>query len=187
MKVYFTASLRGMQFYEQYYNKIYTEIQKLGYMHLDDEIFTLNRVRYYHELETIGRDAHVDLYKRKLKSLQHADICVFEVSLHSLSIGFQIEKALSYLRPTIVLYLEDNIPYFLDGIDNEKLILRPYNSKNIPKVLKECFEIAKKKKEQRFNFFLSPELLSHLDQASKRKGVTKSMYVRSLIEKDRGG
>ncbi len=187
MKVYFTASLRGMQFYEQYYNKIYNEINKLGYTHLDREIFTLNRVRYYHELETIGRDAHVDLYRRKLKSLQNADICVFEVSLHSLSIGFQIEKALNYLKPTIVLFLEDNKPYFLDGIDNEKLILSSYNNKNIHTVLRDCFEIAQKKKEQRFNFFLSPELLIHLDEASKKKGVTKSMYVRSLIEKDRTG
>lgn len=184
MKVYFTASLRGMQFYEQYYNKIYSEIEKLGYIHLDKEIFTLNRIRYYNELETIGRDAHVDLYRRKMKALQLADICVFEVSLHSLSIGFQIEKALNYLKPTIVLYLEDNKPYFLDGIDNDKLILSSYNNKNMNKVLKDCFEIAQKKKEQRFNFFLSPELLIHLDEASKKKGLTKSMYVRNLIEKD---
>ncbi len=185
MKVYFTASLRGVQFYEQYYKKIYDEIEKLGYVHLDKEIFTLNRIRYYNDLETIGRDAHVDLYRRKMKALQDADVCIFEVSLHSLSIGFQIEKALNYLKPTIVLYLEDNNPYFLDGVENEKLILSSYTSKSIHKVLTECFEIAQKKKEQRFNFFLSPDLLIHLEEASKKKGVTKSMYVRSLIEKDR--
>ena len=83
-----------------------------------------------------------------------------------------------------MLYLEDNKPYFLDGIDNDKLILSSYNNKNMNKVLKDCFEIAQKKKEQRFNFFLSPELLIHLDEASKKKGLTKSMYVRNLIEKD---
>ncbi len=187
MKVYFTASLRGMQFYEQYYNKIYSEIEKLGYIHLDKEIFDLNRVQYYSELETTGREQNVDLYKRKIKSLQKADVCVFEVSLHSLSIGFQIEKALNYLKPTIVLYLEENKPYFLDGVDNEKLILSSYNSKNIHDVLKKCFEIAQKKKEQRFNFFLSPDLLNYLEEASRKKGTTKSMYVRNLIEKDRYG
>lgn len=185
MKVYFTASLRGVQFYEQYYKKTYDEIEKLGHVHLDKEILRLNRVRYYHDLETTGHDAHLDLYKRKMKTLQDADVCVFEVSLHSISIGFQIEKALNYLKPTIVLYLEDSKPYFLDGVENEKLILGSYNNNNIHKVLKECFEIAQKKKEQRFNFFLSPDLLIHLEEASKKKGVTKSMYVRNLIEKDR--
>lgn len=185
MKVYFTASLRGMQFYEQYYHELYTQIEKLGYNHLDKEIFALNRVQYYSELETTGREQNVDLYKRKMKALQLADICVFEVSLHSLSIGFQIEKALNYLKPTIVLYLEDNKPYFLDGIDNEKLILSSYNSKNIHDKLKKCFEIAHKKKEQRFNFFLSPDLLNYLEEASRKRATSKSMYVRNLIEKDR--
>jgi len=185
MKVYFTASLRGMQYYEQYYRKIYDEIEKLGYAHLDREIFSLNRTTYYSELETTGKIAHLDLYRKKIKSLQKADVCIFEVSFHSLSIGFQIEKAINYLKPTIVLYLEGNEPYFLEGVENEKLILRPYNNKNLQQVLKECLEMAQKKKEQRFNFFLSPDLLSYLEEASKKQGETKSMYVRNLIENDR--
>jgi hypothetical protein len=173
-----------MQFYEQYYRKIYDGIEKMGYIHLDREIFTLNRTNYYSELETTGRAAHMDLYKKKIKSLQKADVCIFEVSFHSLSIGFQIEKAINYLKPTIVLYLEGNEPYFLEGVENEKLILRPYNSKNMQQVLKDCLDIAQKKKEQRFNFFLSPVLLTYLEETSKRRGVTKSMYVRNLIEND---
>ncbi|MBP6993778.1 hypothetical protein KBB12_00870 [Candidatus Woesebacteria bacterium] len=185
MKVYFTASLRGTQFYEQYYLKIYNAIEKLGHTNLDDEIFTLNRTKYYSELETMGRQADLVLYKKKMKQLQQADVCVFEVSLHSLSIGFQIEKAIHYLKPTIVLYLEENKPYFLDGIEDEKFILRSYNDSNIQEVLKECFDIAQKKKEQRFNFFLSPELLNYLESASKKKGSTKSNYIRNLLEKDR--
>jgi hypothetical protein len=185
MKAYFTASLRGMQFYEQYYRRIYDEIEKLGYVHLDREIFTLNRANYYSELETKGRIAHLDLYRKKITSLHKADVCIFEVSYHSLSIGFQIEKAISYLKPTIVLYLEGNEPYFLEGVESEKLILRPYNNENIQQVLKDSLEIALRKKEQRFNFFLSPDLLSYLEEASKKRGETKSMYVRKLIENDR--
>ena len=185
MKVYFTASLRGTQFYEQYYRQIYNEIESMGYTHLDNEILTQNRTQYYNELETAGRKADLDLYKKKIKQLQRADICVFEVSLHSLSIGFQVEKAIHYLKPTIVLYRGDNKPYFLDGIEDEKFILRSYNDENLHEILKECFEIAQKKKEQRFNFFLSPELLNYLESASKKKGTTKSNYIRNLLEKDR--
>lgn len=187
MKVYFTASLRGVQFYKEYYEKIFHFIEKLGHTHLDKEILTLNSVQYYSELEYKGHDADVDLYNRKMRTLQQADVCIFESSFHSLSIGFQIEKALYYLKPTIVLYLDNNKPHFLEGIENEKLIISAYKTSNVHKVLRESIAKANKKKEQRFNFFLSPELLTYLEETSKKKGLTKSRYIRSLIEQARNG
>lgn len=185
MKVYFTASLRGTQFYESFYTQIFHAIESLGHQHLDREIFTLNRIRYYSELDTIGRKANVELYRRKIKAVQSADICVFEVSLHSLSIGFQIEKALQYLKPTIVLYADDNLPYFLDGIQDDKLILSSYSQDTILETVTRCIELAKQKREQRFNFFLTPDLMAYLEESAKKSGVNKSTYLRSLIARDR--
>lgn len=184
MKVYFTASLRGVQYYERYYKQISEEIVKLGHQHLDDEIFTLNRAKYYSELETTGKESHIKLYQKKILAIQTADVCVFEVSLNSLSIGYQIEKSLYYHKPTIILYLEDSIPYFFDGIDHEKLILRSYKENSLPSVLKQAFVDAQHKKEQRFNFFISPALINYLDESAKKLGMTKSVYIRTLIEED---
>lgn len=89
------------------------------------------------------------------------------------------------MKPTIVLYLQENVPYYLDGVENDKLILKSYEESNIDQMVAESFEAAAKKREQRFNFFINPDLLGYLDDITKQKGVTKSTYLRTLIEQDR--
>lgn len=89
------------------------------------------------------------------------------------------------MKPTVVLYLQENIPYYLDGAQNDKLILKSYEESNLDSKVAEAFEIATKQREQRFNFFINPDLLGYLDDVTKQKGVTKSTYLRTLIEQDR--
>lgn len=181
MKVFFTASLRGQNSFVKHYLSIYKTIEQLGYTHLDDEIFVLKKRAYYQQIEKEGRKGYVKLYRRKMQRLQEADICVFECSLHSLSIGFLIDKALESNKPTIALYYKDNIPHFLAGIQEEKLIVKSYNEKNYKKVIKEFLKEAREIKDKRFNFFISPKLLSYIETISKEQGVTKSRFIRSLI------
>ncbi|MBP9719434.1 MAG: hypothetical protein KBD46_03110, partial [Candidatus Levybacteria bacterium] len=105
MKVFFTASARGTVFYAHYYKLIYDELEKLHHTNLDNDILTLHSVSYYHNLEKQGEKAQKELYKKKLSSLQKADLCIFEVSLPSTSLGFLTAKALESHKPTIALYL----------------------------------------------------------------------------------
>lgn len=180
MKVFFTASLRGKKEFDVYYQKIYQEIAGMGYEHLDNEILTKSMADFYEEMDG-GREAQVELYKKKIKYLQEADICIFETSLHSLTTGFLITKAIDYNKPTIVLYYKENLPYFLVGAQEEKLILRSYNQNNLKKVLNETFEDARERRDKRFNFFISPKLLIYLEKSSKDMGITKSKFIRNLI------
>lgn len=181
MKVYFTASLRGAEDYRELYKNIFEEIRKAGYIHLDEEIFQLHSTDYYKELEKKGRDAYVDLYKRKVKSIQSSDICIFECSMHSLSIGFQIQKALEYNKPVVALHYKNDIPHFLSGIHDDKLLIREYDEKNLKKVIKQALNDARERRDKRFNFFISPKLLSYLEDTSKKEGLTKSKFIRNLI------
>jgi hypothetical protein len=180
MKIFFTASLRGQEEYGKYYKEIYSVIEKLGYASLDDEIFKLS-ASYYDNIQKQGRDAYVDLYERKIKKLQTADVCIFECTLPSLSIGYLIQKALDFNKPVIILYLNDNTPQFISGINEDKLIVKKYSGITLSKVVHDALEEAKHLQDKRFNFFISPQLLTYLEKASKKEGITKSTFIRNLL------
>lgn len=180
MQVFFTATYQGQKQFGSFYKKIYEEIKNLGYSHLDHEVVNITYEDYLKKME-VGRESQVSNYHETINFIKKADICVLETSAHSLGLGFIVQKSLEMSKPTVVLYYEDNIPYFLAGIEDEKLLVKSYNEKNIKKVLSEAFELARERRDKRFNFFLSPKLLEYLELASKKEGVTKSKLIRDLI------
>lgn len=180
MKVFFTASLRGQKEFGLLYGAIFDELKTLGYKHLDNEILTLSK-EYYDKIQEVGRSACVDLYQRKMNHLKEADLCMFECTVPSLSIGYQILKALDFNRPTIILYLKDNIPQFISGIDNEKLIVKEYTPDTVKEVVDEAVRESNEIQDKRFNFFISPPLLNYLQKMSKEQGITKSTFIRNLL------
>lgn len=181
MKVFLNASPRGDKEYGSYYKKIHEELKRLGYKHMNDDAVTVTSEDFSKDMEEGGREAQVDLYERNIKGIKQADICVFETSVHSLTVGFLVNKALESGKPTIVLFYRDNIPYFISGIDDDKLIVKEYNEKNVKKIVKEAIDIARERRDKRFNFFISPKLLDYLERASTNEGVTKSKFIRNLI------
>jgi hypothetical protein len=185
MKIYFSASLRGTQYFEHYYELIYNEIIALGHTHVDTQLFTNNRKTYYLKLQKAGHIAQVAQYQKKLDAIHSADACIFDMSFESSSIGYQLARALDLHKPTIILYCEENFPYFFGGIYDERLIIKHYSEATVKKVLKSSIEYVHQKKDQRFNFFVTPDLLSHLDETAKKLKTTKSDYLRHLIESDR--
>lgn len=182
MKVFFGSSQRGKKFYDSFYKEIYQELNDLGLTHLDNDLVKISTQDFYRHLEAKGRNAYFDLYRRKIDYLIKADVCVFECSLPSLSIGFLIERSLELHKPTIILYYKDNLPFFLMGNQNYKLIASSYNDRNIKTVVKRTIAAAKKQQDKRFNFFINPRLLSYLETESKKLNVSKSSLIRELIE-----
>jgi predicted DNA-binding protein len=51
----------------------------------------------------------------------------------------------------------------------------------LDQVIRDAVEKAQSLADKRFNFFISPSLLSYLNKASKEEGVTKSTFIRNLI------
>lgn len=180
MKIFFISTPRGTDVLRQNYQRLYDTITKMGYSHVSDFITTTAADKFYDEMHK-GRDAHKKFYNEMVEDIQKADICVFETSIPSLAIGFLIQRALDYSKPTIVMYYKDNIAYFLSGIDDEKLITVSYDEKNYKKILKKALEQAREKRDKRFNFFLSPKLLNYIENASNEHGITKSKLLRDMI------
>ena len=185
MKVFFTASQKGKSYFEQYYKRIVEETEIMGFLLLKDEIINTKEEDYYHRLKNGDKEVFVKLYRDKLKAVQEADVCIFETTVPSFGVGYLVAKSLELNKPTIVLYFKDNTPYFLLGINNEKLIARNYNDSNLNKILEEAYKTANQLRDKRFNFFITPDLLNYLDKTSRSNSVTKSMFIRKLISDHR--
>ena len=179
MKVFLYASPRAVKF-DKYVGSIYEAIEKLGYQHISDEVKT-HAIRGVLTNKTFADKEYLHHVGGLLLSMSKADICIFEVSHQSLGAGYLIDKSLEEAKPTIVLYYESNIPHILSVIDNDKLIVKSYNEKNLKKVVQNTLTYAREKRDKRFNFFLSPKLLSYLEDVSNEQGVTKSKILRDLI------
>ncbi len=180
MKIFFTATYQGGDQFGNYYKLLYDEIAKLGYEHLDNEVINITYDNYIKKMAK-GREAQVSNYNEVVNFLKKADVCVLETSAHSLGLGFIVQKSLEMGKPTVVFYYKDNIPYFLQGIEDEKLIIKSYDENNYKKVVKNTLNAAREKRDKRFNFFLSPKLLNYLETVSTEQGVTKSKILRDMI------
>lgn len=179
MKVFLVSTPKGKEKFSLNFDKLYNEISKLGYDHVSDFI-NLTEDNFIEEMNS-GREAQVKFYNEMIKSIQNADICIFEASTPSFGLGYLIEKALSNSKPTIVLFYKELQSFLLSGINDEKLLVRVYDEKSYRKILQDALEQAREKRDKRFNFFLSPKLLDYLEQASKKEGITKSKLIRDLI------
>ena len=185
MKVYFAASHRGTKSYHNNYLAIHQIIDELGYTHTDTSLKNIESIEFYTALDSGGHKAYENLYKEKIDHIKDADICIFECSFPSLSIGYQIEKSLEYNKPTIILYVKGQLPYFLKGMENDKLITSHYSlSPSFKNELKNILDSAKHIADKRFNFFISPMQLNYLNNVSRELGVTKSTHIRNLIAED---
>lgn len=179
MKVFFYSSPASTK-YDNFIHIAYDEIKKLGYDHLNDEIKT-NAIRNVLTHNQFPDPAYIENVGGLMLNLIKADICVFDVSFQSLASGYLIDKSLEAGKPTIVLYTE-NIPHILSVLNDEKLIVKNYtDEKTLKKAVKTTLEQAREKRDKRFNFFLSPKLLTYLENTSNSQGVTKSKILRDLI------
>ncbi len=182
MKIYFSAPIKGVEEIEPHLNTIYNTISHLGHKHLDDFIARLKEgVHFYDRMSKGGADSRKTFFDKTIDNIKQADIVIFEGTVPSLGVGFQIEKALDYNKPTIVLYLKGHTPNFLAGTEHDKLMLREYTKETLSKVIESALEEAKHASDKRFNFFISPALLTYLQEESDRNGMTKSSFIRKLI------
>jgi hypothetical protein len=183
MKVYFSVSPKAKSEFGKVYKTIFDEISCLGYQHVSSEALHEDEDSFYEEMEKGGKNIHQTLFMEKLKHIQSSDINIFDLSAGGIGLGFNVEKSLELNKPTVVIYHNNNVPFFLSGIDDDKFILVGYTEKNVKKVIKESLEVARERRDKRFNFFISPRLLKYLEKASTDEGVTKSKFIRNLIVK----
>jgi hypothetical protein len=180
MQVYFIASSRLVERNREVYARMYDFIAAEYKM-------VSNKVKEWLKIgikDLSGATLQVkrENYEGIMKCVNKADIIVMEVSGHSMSMGYLVSKALEINKPVIALYTAEHKPVFIKGIVNPKLILREYTPETSEKVMGEAFKTAKGLIDMRFNFFVSPKILTYLDWVGQKRMVPKSVFLRNLIE-----
>mgnify|MGYP001594695924 CR=1 FL=1 len=182
MKIFFTSSQRGKEFFLENYKRIQIALEQIPESKLiEDDLLNEESGSFYKKLELGGQKAYINFYQQELNYLKTADINVFDCSFHSLSIGFTIQRSLDINKPTIVLYEENNTPYFLTGIEEEKFIISSYNKTNLEAVVNKAVKLAMDVRDKRFNFFIRPDLLNYITEVSRRDDIPISVFLRNLI------
>jgi predicted DNA binding CopG/RHH family protein len=177
MKVFFYAPLQSKASLYPLYQKIYKTIVFFHHYHL-------NKMSYRTAKSSLSKKTSLGLDKLS-RLIQEADSCVFEASYPDLSLGYLIARSLELDKPTVILSLKNHRPFFLDQISHEKLIFKTYVEDSLSIAIQEAFAESNLKTDKRFNFFISPNLLIYLNRVSKKLGVTKSTFIRNLIEEYR--
>ena len=122
------------------------------------------------------------------KGIELCEAAVFEVSYESLGIGTEISLALSLKKPVLVL---SSTKDYSDHIQHELYqasLFEPDKPAKSKAVIQDFLAFVRTKSQaQRFNMFLYPHQLGHLEEAGKGLNMNKSEYVRHLINQDKLG
>ena len=179
MKIYFDASGRGFDEYGEKYNAIVGCLEKMGFSVLNNTLSQSVANEYYEG----SQEDRVKRYSRLIKLLKESDIVVLEISTHSLSMGYWLQKALELSKPIIALYFKGHKPFFVDGVQDEKLQVIEYTLDDLDKLLEYAISYASDQQDTRFNFFISPIHQSYLDWIAKNRKIPRSVFLRRVIEK----
>lgn len=181
MKIYFSASLLYKKERQKIYEEITRVIENTGNTIIGFDVLSTTA----EEVIERSDDTRIESYKKFLKWISTCDQMVVEASFPStLHIGHEISIALEKGKPVIALYQKGSKPFFLSGIQTDKLTMIEYVttddlSKNLTKTLKDNLDVV----DTRFNFYISPEIGRYLDWISQHKKLPRAVFLRSLLEK----
>lgn len=181
MNIFFTASLRGKEISYEFYKRIYDILSK-DHTVFADHVFDLTN----EEIKQWSPDYHFMYYQKILTKIRHTDLVVAEVSFNSINVGYEISLALEQKKFVIALYTGTDEPYIFKQIESdmlsEKVYIINYTNKDLEKQLLESLQYTKKNLMQRFTLLLPYKTINYLHTVSKKKRISKSHFVRSLIE-----
>jgi hypothetical protein len=183
MKVYFVASPRSANKEPEVYKRMYRLIQNNCSKMVSDMVLEFTKVNLDDFYNRSHKD-RVDHFKNTMDCVKKADVVVVEVSEHSMSMGYIVNKAVDANKPVVALYKHGNDPYFFSGIEDGKLLTLEYTNESLERVIKDAFENVKNMSDVRFNFFVSPKILAYLDWVAQKRMIPRSVFLRDLIEKE---
>ncbi len=180
MKVYFGTSPRIKDKDPELILVIYRLIEKFGYGHTSKWVKEVSSEKFY----AMSDKELTDHHRQTEKAIKSADICVFEASTRSLSVGYLTNFALENGKVVIVLSQNKDSLLLFRSTAEKSLISVVYDKDNLDKKLKEALNQASGQADVRFNFFIQSSLLSYLDWVSNTRRIPRSVFLRDLIEKE---
>lgn len=176
--IYLTVSTERAAENKTFYKQILYRLKELDFINNNDHIeATLN-------IPTAeNTDNDNDFYKDSLKRIKKSLILIADVSYPAVSIGTQIEFAISNNIAVLCLCdqeYEKDLSMVLKNYSSSLYTLKVYNKDNIKQVLEEYFNSFRKNKIK-FNVFIDNEIYSYLEWYAKSKRMTKSNAFREIV------
>ena len=180
MKVYFTASIAAKKQYISNYKAIINYLESHGHHVVYQHIMNATE----ESVREMEREDRVAFLRRVESWIKASSFVIAETSFPSVSVGYEVALALRLAKPVLVLYSEGDPPSLLKYHTYDRLHTEKYTPSSVGTVMDDFIRYIEGKHDTRFTFFLPEELNAYLEDASKRRKMTKSMYLRQLLEKD---
>jgi len=182
MKVFFVASPRSANKEPGLFIKINSLLGKEATL-LGDMVPTWTKGNVSNFYNGTHKE-RVDHFKKTVEYVKKADAVFVELSEHSMSMGYIVNKALENSKPVVALYKKGFEPYFFSGIEDSRLLIVEYTEENIEETIREALNKIKDYSDVRFNFFVSPKILNYLDWIAQKRMIPRSVFLRNLIERE---
>lgn len=139
------------------------------------------------DLNAMSANENSKFHSDILKKIKSSDIIVSECSNQSLSVGYLLSYAAEMGKPVVIFYSKESPKpnLFPTLTQSGKFFVVAYqNKEELPALVTEYVDYAQEQIDVRFNFFISPAIGNYLNWISKEKKIPRSVYLRTLIEKD---
>ena len=170
--MYFSASSHFLDKNKNLYNKIIKILSKNGYNLISNWIYDKTKLN------------PEQLFKQANNAIRKSDLLIAEITNPSTSVGQQISLALSQKIPVIIL-IKSGVKYeprFTFGMKSPYISIIRYDSFSLEGELKNNLDKIKKNKYVKFNFVTTREINNFLEETSKEKKISKSKFLRKIIE-----
>lgn len=183
MKVHFMGDPNGNK---DIYGHIIDKIKSLHHQIVTEHI--LSRTQAQVDAESPEESM---AYLRMARGwIRLADVVVYEASIPSFSLGYEIAIASTQYRTHVIMlykseYAKSNPALnAFRGVGPETIQFVPFNDDNLTRELKRALREATGYIDKRFNMMIPKSLRNYLDWAAGGPGAA-SGYVRQLIEEDK--
>lgn len=186
MKIFLTVSKSGLMKYKDVYSAVLKELEDQGAKVEATFVKTyLNKTPKLKQIKDLAasEDSYRYVHDKAIRqAIFRADGVVIEASYPSFRLGFEAFFALSQQKPVLVLSRSRN---FGKLIDQPNFFGSKYNDFILPDEIGKFLKHVKQfKLRNRFNLFISDTDREHLEKAAKQYNISKSDYIRKLIQGD---
>jgi hypothetical protein len=181
MYIYFTGSLSGKKQHGNNYMRIIEYLVSRGHTVIADHIMSTSE----DTVRKSSRKEKHEFQKRVEAWIENCDCVIAETSQPSVSVGYEIGLALQMNKSILIMHSPDTDPPSLFGDhESENVVATTYSRDNYSRVVEDFLHFAQNNHDVKFTFYIPPRHAHYLDKVSKRQKISKSAYLRELIEID---
>jgi len=180
MRAYFTASIVGKKYHLPKYRAIVDFFKSKGVEVVDEHILNVSEK----DIQLQSREKRLAFHQQLEDWINSSEFLVAETSFPSISVGYEISMALDRGKPVLILYSQGDPPALFEYHENEKIICEKYTLATLPVIIADFLLFVRGEADTRFTFFISSKQAAYLAKMGKKHRVPKSVYLRSLIDKD---